>query len=69
MSLSYEFVIARAEQATREADQAELSNVRERALRSAAAWQVMADRIVKHAQEREEAQRLKLALAGQPLAR
>ncbi|MBC2652301.1 hypothetical protein H7F50_03955 [Novosphingobium flavum] len=59
MTLSYEFVIARAEQATREADEAQLSNVRDRALRSAAAWQVMADRIVKHAEERAEALRAK----------
>ena len=59
MTLSYEFVIARAEQANREAEAAELANVRDRALRSAAAWQVMADRIVKHALEREEAQRAK----------
>ena len=57
MTLSYEFVIARAEQATREADEALLANVRDRALRSAAAWQMMADRIVKHAEERAEAQR------------
>ncbi|MBC2668021.1 hypothetical protein ACFOON_12200 [Novosphingobium piscinae] len=57
MTLSYEFVMARADQATREASEADLGNVRERALRSAAAWQAMADRIVKLAKDREEAQR------------
>jgi hypothetical protein len=44
MSLTTEFCEARAKEAGNEADRASLDNVRERALRSQAAWQAMADR-------------------------
>jgi hypothetical protein len=44
MSLTIEFCEARARDAGNEAESAALDNVRERALRSQAAWQAMADR-------------------------
>jgi hypothetical protein len=44
MSLQHEFYLARAEEAKREADAATLDNVRQRCLRSEAAWRSMADR-------------------------
>jgi len=44
MSLTIEFCEARAKEAGNEAQGASLDNVRERALRSQAAWQAMADR-------------------------
>lgn len=44
MSLTIEFCEARAREAGTEADSASLDNVRDRALRSQAAWQAMADR-------------------------
>lgn len=44
MTLTIEFCEARAKEAGNEAEGASLENVRERALRSQAAWQAMADR-------------------------
>jgi len=44
MSQQREFFIARAEEARRDADNATLDNVRERCLRAANAWDVMAER-------------------------
>lgn len=44
MSISYEFATERAEEAARDAETAALDNVRDRALRSEAAWRDMADR-------------------------
>ena len=44
MTLTIEFCEARAKEAGNEAESASLENVRERALRSQAAWQAMADR-------------------------
>lgn len=64
MALSYEFLVARAEQAAHEAASALLENVRERALRSEAAWRTMADRVLEVALNRELAQQERLA-AGQ----
>ncbi len=46
MTLTIEFCEARAKEARDEADSASLDNVRERALRSQAAWQAMADRAI-----------------------
>lgn len=51
MTAQLEFYIARAAQARAEADTAKLSNVRERCLRSAAAWDEMASRV--HTAERQ----------------
>lgn len=44
MNMSIEFCEIRAQQAGDDAQSASLENVRERALRSQAAWQAMADR-------------------------
>ena len=44
MAQQEDFYIARAAEARAEADAAVLENVRERALRSAAAWEAMANR-------------------------
>ena len=46
MTLTIEFCEARAKEAGDEAVGASLDNVRERALRSQAAWQAMADRAI-----------------------
>ncbi|MBW8785053.1 MAG: hypothetical protein JF593_10530 [Novosphingobium sp.] len=60
MSQTREFYIARAEEAAADAAAATLDNVRERALRSEAAWRGMADRL-----ERTERQRAISELARQ----
>ena len=57
MNSSTSFLIARAEEAARDADNAVLDNVRERAMRSEAAWRDMADRALQVEQDREEAKR------------
>lgn len=64
MALSYEFLIQRAEQAAQEAAGSLLDNVRERALRSEAAWRTMANQVLEVARNRELAQQEKL-VAGQ----
>lgn len=64
MALSYEFLIARAEQAAHEAAGALLDNVRERALRSEKAWRTMANQVLEVARNRDLAQQEKL-VAGQ----
>ena len=65
MALSYEFLVQRAEQAAQEAAGSKLDNVKERALRSEAAWRTMADQVLEVARNRELAQQEKLA-ASQP---
>lgn len=45
MALTYEFLIARADQAALEAESAVLANVRDRSLRSEAAWRGMAQQV------------------------
>lgn len=57
MAQSYEFLIARADEAAQEAEDAKLDNVRQRALRSEAAWREMADRARKIEHDRENAKR------------
>lgn len=61
MALSYEFLIARAEQAAGEAAYALLENVRERSLRSEAAWRTMANQVLEVASNRETVQKERLA--------
>lgn len=56
MSASSDFYLARADECARDADNAALDNVRERCLRSEAAWRTMADRIM-----RQEGMRAMLA--------
>ena len=55
MVQSYEFLVARANEAAKEAEGASLENVRQRARRSEAVWREMADRALNMAQEREKA--------------
>lgn len=65
MALSYEFLIERAEQAAQEAAGSELENVRQRALRSEAAWRTMAKQVLGVARERElAAQKRSVASQG-----
>ena len=52
MSISFEFANERAAEAARDADIAQLDNVRDRALRSEAAWRDMADRARKTEESR-----------------
>ena len=47
MSVSSDFYLARAAESAREADNAVLDNVRDRARRSEAAWRLMADRLIR----------------------
>jgi flagellin-specific chaperone FliS len=54
MALTYEFMIARAEEAASEADRAMLDNVRRKAERSEAAWRDMAARAQQVQQDRDE---------------
>jgi hypothetical protein len=52
MSISFEFATERAQEAALAAETAELDNVRDRALRSEAAWRDMADRARKTEESR-----------------
>ena len=63
MALTYEFLIARAEHEAGEAAGALLGNVRERALRSEAAWRAMADKLLEAARSRELAEQERLVAA------
>lgn len=62
MALSYEFLIARAEQAAHEAAGSLLKNVQERALRSEKAWRTMADQVLEVTRNREQAQQDRLVV-------
>ena len=55
MTKNYEFQIARADEAAVEAKAATLDNVKERALRSEAAWRKMAHLTLSMDNEREKA--------------
>lgn len=57
MTLTYEFLIARADEASHEAGCAQLANVRDRALRAESAWRAMAEQVRKIARNRELADR------------
>lgn len=63
-----DFCASRASEATAEADAAKLDNVRDRALRSAAAWQAMADRAVKVERERRLREQASASAEGQERA-
>ena len=60
-----EFFLARAEQARAEADAATLDHVRERCLRSEAAWTALADRAQRSERLRIEEAERKAALAAE----
>ena len=47
MSVTSDFYLARADECARDAANSQLVNVRERALRSEAAWRSMADRLLR----------------------
>lgn len=47
MSATSDFYLARAAECARDAEDAELANVRERCLRAEAAWRAMAERILR----------------------
>lgn len=57
MALTYKFLITRAEESAHEAEGAVLENVRQRALRSEAAWREMANRALKIELGRDKVQR------------
>lgn len=63
MSQQHDFFLARAADARREADAATLSNVRDRCLRAAAAWDHMADRAGRTEKQRARSEAEKLARA------
>jgi hypothetical protein len=52
MSQSFEFYTQRADEAAAEARLAQLDNVRDRALRSEAAWRQMAERLLRVEEQR-----------------
>ena len=56
MSQTFAFYTARAEEAAFEADNATLGNVRDRALRSEAAWREMANRVQRLEEDRRAAE-------------
>lgn len=53
-SSNHEFFLARAEEARAQADEATLEHVRERCLRSEAAWMMLADKAARSERLREE---------------
>ena len=68
MSAQAEFYRARAEDARAAADSATLDNVRDRCLRSAVAWEAMADRATRGDKMRAKLEAEKRALNGaQPM--
>lgn len=64
MSVNRDFYLARVESCMIDAAAAQLDNVRDRFLRSAAAWQSMADRVTRTEQERAQRDSDKLAEQG-----
>ena len=66
MSATSEFYTARANESAKEAEKATLDNVRERCLRSEAAWRAMADRLTR-AEAMRASQAVEKALAGQAI--
>lgn len=67
MNNSREFCAARAEEARRDADTADLDNVRDRHLRAAAAWDVLGARAARTMRLRAEIEAKKAAAAAAPL--
>lgn len=55
MTLTYNFLMARASECAAQAESASLDNVKATALRSEAAWREMAERTRKTEQQREKA--------------
>jgi hypothetical protein len=65
MSTHADYYLARADEARRDADAATLANVRDRCLRSEAAWREMASRAARTDRMRSEAEAQKAALVAQ----
>ena len=63
MSIQHEFYLARAAEAKRDADAATLANVRDRCLRSEAAWRSMAERAERTEKMRAKSEADKAAAA------
>jgi hypothetical protein len=70
MSVTSEFYRDRATECTQEAEAATLDNVRSRCLRSASAWQAMADRLARAEalRDRQAAAKTSEAVMGTPEA-
>lgn len=64
MSATIDFYLAQAEKCTDEAAASALVQVRDRNLRAAAAWQVMADKLIHTENLRAEKERLVAAAKG-----
>ena len=64
MSATIDFYIAQAEKCTAEADVSPLTQVRDRNLRAAAAWQAMADKLLHSERLRAEKDRHAAAARG-----
>ncbi|MEY2927616.1 MAG: hypothetical protein RL367_2093, partial [Pseudomonadota bacterium] len=62
MSVNRDFYLARVASCMTEADASNLDNVRDRCLRSAAAWQLMADRITQTEEARAQRDNSKLVM-------
>jgi hypothetical protein len=54
MSVNSDFYLARAAESAREASETDLTNVRERCLRSEQAWRAMADRLLRSESGRKQ---------------
>ncbi|MFS0738800.1 hypothetical protein ABC347_17270 [Sphingomonas sp. 1P06PA] len=54
MSVTSDFYLARAAESARAAAETQLSNVKERALRSEAAWRAMAERLLRGEDMRDQ---------------
>jgi glycosyltransferase A (GT-A) superfamily protein (DUF2064 family) len=65
MSVTREFYRTRAAEALRDAEAASLANVRDRCLRAAAAWEVMATRLARTERMRAETDARKAAEAAE----
>jgi hypothetical protein len=63
MSIQHEFYLARASEAKRDAEAATLANVRDRCLRSEAAWRSMAERAERTEKMRAKSEADKAAAA------
>lgn len=65
MSATLDFYLARIAESAQAARDADLANVRERCLRAEAAWQEMADRLLRIETKREKEVAAKAAQTGQ----
>lgn len=65
MSATRDFYLARADESASDAQAAVLDNVRERCLRSEAAWRAMADRLTRNEMLRDKADAAKAASPAQ----